>query len=1243
MEPKIRTERNISDYSNFNELRDHIYARPTMYIGNMEPYSRPEWIYHQGKLVEYIVDICDGVTRTVLEILSNAGDNVISSRKFKVNPGDIRMWMDSQRVTIRSGGESIPVVPKPELSTPDKCMTLVDQIFGTLLTSSHYDDTVARIGVGQNGYGAKLCNVFSKHFEVRVGDPRRGIEHVSIWSNNMRNHDVSTSDPPFVYHDNEWVSMGDLNPKLKYTGEAYVQVSWILDFAKFNIAGYTEEVTGLYTRFLIDFSLTIKVNVYFNDERINVCAIKDYANLIFTPDQVKTAITHYEFKTVPDNLKGMKPTTIDRMVAECLTDEWVPTIEVCLLDTPFEQRVFSYVNGMITVDGGVHVEEVYKVVSKVVLEQLNNKLKGEKKVKLTMADVKPHVSMIVNYQTINPGYKSQSKTCLTGPKPKLSIPDLDRMFKWQLMDQLLATLEAKTMRKFAKTDGKKRRHIALEKGEDANLAGSKESEKCSLILVEGKSASAYPRKWIALKTKGKDFFGYFPLRGKPLNVSNVEKTKIYDNVEINEIKKLMGFVSGADYTLPVNRKQLRYGFILATTDADDDGKHILMLLINFLYKCFPSILQIGIFGFLATPVVRVFKGSQIMYRFYNTRDFERWLQANPHHRYKVEYYKGLGSSTDEDIADDLTTAPVIQCVYDDLASSSLDLAFDRKNTHQRKQWIQTWRERVGVEDVMFVQLSALLQQRTVTSIVNYELIDYSTSVLFRAINSFKDGLKRSQRQALWYVLETWKYGRAKKEPMKLSQIANAASHKTHYHHGEKSLIETFNGMTQDFIGSNNLNFFMPKGQFGTRSAGGEDCADGRYTKTCPEWWLKYVYSEEMVHLQQQRNVEGDLVEPVILPCDIPVHVINGACGVATGHSNYIPPHNPIAVVKWLLEKNRGGNPIAPAPWFRGFTGKVRIVKKRKRIQEEKLAELEAAEKAEAAGKAAAAEAVEMKDPLNAIDDDALNAIEKEDLIALDAIEAMGDSGEMNFASTLRLYEATGAHSRGVSVLTQGAFQAKPNRKGGYDIEITELPVGRWMDGYRKWLEKLREDKKITDVVDHCTTEKVNYTITGYKSEHNPSVKDLKLLKRFGMSNMTLIDDDGYPFHFEDIQQALEVYHKVMVDLYQNLIDARIKKFEQTLVDLRNKLKLITLVTEEQIIVFKRNKPDILSQMRKHEIPEDTLTGIGLGDTGSEKIAELEEKINDMLQTLEGTRQLKPTQVWSERLVKFLKELEKRYK
>ena len=75
-----------------------------------------------------------------------------------------------------------------------------------------------------------------------------------------------------------------------------------------------------------------------------------------------------------------------------------------------------------------------------------------------------------------------------------------------------------------KSDGKKRNRITgIPKLDDANMAGTKESEKCTLILTEGDSAKALALSGLSII--GRNYYGVFPLKGKMLNVQDIKNMK----------------------------------------------------------------------------------------------------------------------------------------------------------------------------------------------------------------------------------------------------------------------------------------------------------------------------------------------------------------------------------------------------------------------------------------------------------------------------------------------------------------------------------------------------------------------------------------------------------------------------------------------------------------------------------------------------------------------------------------------
>jgi len=77
---------------------------------------------------------------------------------------------------------------------------------------------------------------------------------------------------------------------------------------------------------------------------------------------------------------------------------------------------------------------------------------------------------------------------------------------------------------------KEKRLIGIPKLEDANDAGTKNAEKCTLILTEGDSAKSLAMA--GLEIVGRDYYGVFPLKGKLLNVRDATTKQITENSEI---------------------------------------------------------------------------------------------------------------------------------------------------------------------------------------------------------------------------------------------------------------------------------------------------------------------------------------------------------------------------------------------------------------------------------------------------------------------------------------------------------------------------------------------------------------------------------------------------------------------------------------------------------------------------------------------------------------------------------------
>lgn len=147
--------------------------------------------------------------------------------------------------------------------------------------------------------------------------------------------------------------------------------------------------------------------------------------------------------------------------------------------------------------------------------------------------------IFVNCLIVNPAFDSQTKETLNTKVSNFgSTYELSEKFLKEIMDSgvveliqqvAMAKEEAKMNRALA--GGKKKsKLLGIAKLEDANKAGTRDSEKCTIILTEGDSAKSLAMAGI--ETLGRDYYGCFPLKGKLLNVRDANVKQIGENLEI---------------------------------------------------------------------------------------------------------------------------------------------------------------------------------------------------------------------------------------------------------------------------------------------------------------------------------------------------------------------------------------------------------------------------------------------------------------------------------------------------------------------------------------------------------------------------------------------------------------------------------------------------------------------------------------------------------------------------------------
>lgn len=873
-------------------MAQHVYLVPDTYIGSDKKTERQVWLHdfdtNEPKIE--LITLPQGVERVFLEILSNAGDQCLRSMKENIKPGTVAVTMTTTTISVRNEGKSFPVkinkthnLWNPELA------------FGQLLTSTNYETDKKRVGCGRNGIGAKATNIFSSSFRVKIGDSQNKILYDQTWTHNMRER---------------------TEPKItKYMGSAFVEIIYTLDFPRFGYSEYPEEAFGLFARYVYDYSQNIHVTTSFNGLVFQASDDpRDHARFYFGQDEM---FLHYEWPsgTEVKNRRSGVQVPVDPMT--------LPTSTLVLVNTPGEGKCVSFVNGMMTLEGGVHVDEAYKAISKPLLELMNSQTKSnERKTKLTWRDIRTHLSLLLVCHLDDPQFGGQMKEKLTSPKPAFKITEraLSVLESWSFVAHLQGLLNLKINKLLASTDGKKRMNIKEEKGVDCNYSGGPKSAECLLFVVEGDSAKNYAYEAQGIIKGGVDYVGIFPIKGKPINAMKLKDKplKLKDNEEIKGLKTYLGLEEFTDYSDPKNFKRLRYGQMVILADADDDGKHIVGLLLLFFHCFYPSLLARGYVSMLRTPLIRITSSRHDLV-FYTDAEYKLWANQTPNHSSygAPKYFKGLGSSTPKDVRHDFKDPHYVKCKYSTKDVEMLDLAFNAKRADDRKLWLCNWHH--TLEELNIGRIKTL----TVSEIIEKEVVPYFISSIRRCIPSFMDGLKEIQRKILWGAWLIW--GKNNTKIKKVPSLSAYIVDHLGYHHGETCLEKAIISMAQRFVGSNNMNYLYPDGMFGSRMEGGKDACAGRYLFTKLEWWVPYVFKVEDLPLLTYMEDNGTPIEPQFLLPILPMHLINGAHGIGTGYSTHIPNYHPLDIIGWLMAKLSGGELPKINPCYIGFKGKTNIV------------------------------------------------------------------------------------------------------------------------------------------------------------------------------------------------------------------------------------------------------------------------------------------------------------------------------
>ena len=863
--------------------KEHVLDNPDTYIGSIEQISSNMYIYDEvnKKIVEKNIDFIPGLYKLFDEAIVNCRDHairmeqVIASTSNATNEVNYPVTnisitiADDGIITLTNDGNGIDVSIHSEYG-----IWIPELIFAHMRTSTNYDKTEKKVVGGKNGFGFKLVLIWSSWGKIETVDAKTGQKYVQEFKNNL-----NIIEKPTI---------------TKCKNKPYTSVSFKPDFKRLGLkeGNFDSDFKALLIRRIFDIAAV-------TDKSIKV----KYNNIKLDPD-VK------DFESYANLYIGCK--SEHTRLYEKANERWEYT--VCLAPNEEFTQV-SFVNGIHTSKGGKHVEYIVgQLVKKLTLY-----IKEKKHVEVKPASIKEQLMIFVNCTIENPAFDSQTKDYLNtaisnfGSSCDVSTKFIEKLAKMGVMSVACSLTEVKENKAAKKTDGTKCKTIRnIPKLVDANYAGTNKSNECILILCEGDSAKSGIIS--GLSREDRNIIGVYPMKGKMFNIRGENVSKIAENKEITEIKQILGLEHGKTYSANDVSTKLRYGKLLFMTDQDLDGSHIKGLGINMIDSEWSSLIQIPNFiGYMNTPILKATKGKETL-EFYNNGEYLNWREnlAQDSKKWSIKYYKGLGTSTSKEFKEYFLKKKIVNFKSTEASRQTIDMVFNKKRADDRKNWLSHYDRNL--------YLNTSNPEVTYEEFINNDMIHFSKYDNDRSIPNICDGLKISLRKIL--------YAGFKKNltsEMKVAQFSGYVSEHSCYHHGEASLNGAIIGLAQNYVGSNNINLFMPCGQFGTRLMGaGRDAASERYIYTYLNPITRKLFPELDDNILKYNEDDGVIVEPIYYAPIIPMVLVNGAKGIGTGFSTDIMCYNPIQIIDYLVGKlnNTNMKTLVIQPYYQGFKGTI---------------------------------------------------------------------------------------------------------------------------------------------------------------------------------------------------------------------------------------------------------------------------------------------------------------------------------
>ncbi len=656
--PEVKNEENYEVSSEYGadqiqilEGLEAVRKRPGMYIGSTST---------------------RGLHHLVYEIVDNSVDEALAG--FCKN---IQVFINEDNsITVIDDGRGIPVGIQEKTGRP-----AVEVVFTVLHAGGKFGGGGYKVSGGLHGVGSSVVNALSDWLEVEVS--RDGKIYKQRYERGNISYDLK------VIGETETPDKTGTKVTFKPDATIFDDVIYDYDTLRVRLRETAFLTKGLKIS-LTDLRPPVKKEEETDEE------FKERSE----GWEPKSETFHYEggIKEFVTYLNRHKTTIYDKVIYCEGTRENI-YVEVALQhNNSYSEMVNSFVNNIITPEGGMHLTGFRSAMTKVFNDYArNNKLLKDKDDNLSGEDLREGLTAIISVKIEDPQFEGQTKQKLGNAPARTAVESL-------MNEQLTIFLEqnpsvAKAI--VEKAVNAQRARIAARKARDASrksylsdgmaLPGKladcsdKDPKKCEIYIVEGDSAGGS-----AKTARNRATQAILPLRGKILNVEKARIDHIMENKEIQAM--ITAFGTGIHENFDIEK--LRYDKIIIMTDADVDGAHIATLLLTFFYRFMPDLIRQGHVYLAQPPLYRLEKNKKIWYAYSDEELASIIEEVGRDQNNKVQRYKGLGEM-DADQLWDTTMDPekriLLRVSMDGEDESEVDLTFNvlmGDNVEPRKKFIE---------------------------------------------------------------------------------------------------------------------------------------------------------------------------------------------------------------------------------------------------------------------------------------------------------------------------------------------------------------------------------------------------------------------------------------------------------------------------------------------------------------------------------------------------------------------------